>query len=667
MKAIFIKELRECLRWAGIIFSVLLVIVLFRAWRTGPFYLFVLSQELTLIYAPLAGLAMGFAQSWFEIRADNWGFVVHRPVHRAAIFAAKCVAGLLLLYVSLAAACAIAVIWATRPGNLPVPFQARMVLPMTADVLIGGCYYFAGMVLTLRRARWMGTRILPLGAPFLCSVFVYLATHFWQAVIIIAAGQMVGALAAWSCFDTAGAADRRGAPAIGLGVMLYAGAWVVGCALVSFLGIFESDTRWQELRVDQHGNVLQVTKIRADGDLTYLVTDAAGKAVPEYDGIEMDDPANADLFVRFSVVLSDERHLAWPFSTMTGNGFRSARPGLLSLRTVARPGAAVSALPLFDRQDRFIKLYDPNTSLLVGSIGPNGFAAGQSRPADRFDADPLGPAYQASTRTIAFPSVIYWMELDNRQVRKVFAAPIGESIIGAHELPPATDPVILVATKRHMFLLKSTGEKLASISYDLDPERNEIEAAILPNHHLMLRAEALSSQFQMPTRFLEYSDDGTLLHDTSVVEHDEETGVKIARTASFGLIHPIAGLPLHRAWLADAVFELDTQHHGWLFLGCMLIASMLSAGATLVIGRRFGFASTKAVGWTITNLLIGPSGIVVLMGLNPMPAREICEACKRNRLAGHPLCPNCGAALVPPAVDGREIFEPAEAFQPALV
>src|SRR5258706_7866178 len=121
MKPIFFKELRECLRWAGIIFGVLLVIVLFRAWRAGPFYLFGLSQELTLIYAPLAGLAMGFAQSWFEIRADNWGFVVHRPVNRAAIFAAKCAAGLSLLYVSLAGACAIAVIWATRAGNLPIP------------------------------------------------------------------------------------------------------------------------------------------------------------------------------------------------------------------------------------------------------------------------------------------------------------------------------------------------------------------------------------------------------------------------------------------------------------------------------------------------------------------------------------------------------------------
>src|SRR5579862_563827 len=114
--------------------------------------------------------------------------------------------------------------------------------------------------------------------------------------------------------------------------------------------------------------------------------------------MEMDHPANADHFVKFNDVLADERQLSWPFASMAGGGFRSARPGLLSLRTVAKPGATVSASPVFDRHDRVIKLYDPNSDLLVGSIGPSGFAAGQSRPAERFKSDPLQAAFQGSTR-----------------------------------------------------------------------------------------------------------------------------------------------------------------------------------------------------------------------------------------------------------------------------
>ena len=71
------------------------------------------------------------------------------------------------LYLSLAIPCLIAAAWAAQPGHLPVPFQGRMLLPVLADIVNAGSFYFAAMVITLRRARWYGSRLLPAGLALL--------------------------------------------------------------------------------------------------------------------------------------------------------------------------------------------------------------------------------------------------------------------------------------------------------------------------------------------------------------------------------------------------------------------------------------------------------------------------------------------------------------------
>src|SRR5262249_37708672 len=135
-----------------------------------------------VVFAPIAGLLMGVVQTWFETRPDNWAFAVHRPVSRTQVFIAKCTAGLILLYVAQWLPCVVAVAWASRPGNLAMSFQSRMALPLLADVLNSGVYYFVGMAITLRRARWLGTRLLPLGLALLSSGMTFMFFGpFWQA------------------------------------------------------------------------------------------------------------------------------------------------------------------------------------------------------------------------------------------------------------------------------------------------------------------------------------------------------------------------------------------------------------------------------------------------------------------------------------------------------
>ena len=158
MMAVFFRELRENAKWAALICVVLLVMCMKSIRMASPTLLLDVANQITPTMAALAGLLMGVVQSLFEMKADNWAFAVHRPVERKQLFVAKCAAGLLLLYTALALPCIFTAAWAARPGNLAMPFQMRMVLPMAADILTAGCYYFAAMVLMLRRAALWGRR-----------------------------------------------------------------------------------------------------------------------------------------------------------------------------------------------------------------------------------------------------------------------------------------------------------------------------------------------------------------------------------------------------------------------------------------------------------------------------------------------------------------------------
>jgi hypothetical protein len=668
MGAIFLRELRENVKWAAMICIAFAAMIGLRAWHASPYFLLDLPDPMTLLYAPLAGLVMGVAQSFFETRPDNWGFVVHRPLSRRGIFAAKSAGGLLLLYLALGLPCAAAAAWAARSRNLPVPFQGRMVLPMLADVLTAGCYYFAGILLTLRRARWLGTRVLPVGMAFVCSVIVRLAPQFWQACSVIAIVQCVSAVAAWGAFATAGAASEGLLPRVCLGSMIYVGAQTMAFFLGGILGIFETTIRWHSTRMDPLGNVVRIDKTLQDGELSYAVTDSAGRPMPEYDGMNLDDPANDDRFATFTGELGDDRRLPWPVSSMIGNSYRTARAGVRDLRTIAPPRVRLAFMALYDVQERTIDLYDPVTCLLVGRVGPEGFTDGAAEPAGRFPEELLNGVAQGSTRTLGFGSAVYWMELEQRRVHKIFTAPADDPIICAHELPPAIDSRIVVLTRNHLHLLDTAGRESFMIPLDADLRTQSVRLAILPsNHHLVMMAEALSPAEEDSRKpvYLEYAEDGKLVRRTEAPEVEEVDNVKLARTAAFGAVHPLAGIPLHQRWIVDTVFDLDTRHRAGLFYGVMLAGNLLAAAAALLLCRRYGMSAGKGALWTVGCLLIGPAGLVTLAGLDEWPAREVCAACGGKRLGGRQTCPACGAGLPAETQDGREIFEPVDAFPTA--
>lgn len=661
--AIFLKELRENAKWAALIFGAFLVVVYFQV-RAAPAYLMLaLAEPPQPVFAPLAGLLMGLMQSVFETRPDNWAFVVHRPIPLRRIFIAKCTAGLLLLYVALELPFLLAALWAAQGGHLAAPFQTRMILPTLAISLNAGVYYFVAIVLTLRRARWFGTRVLPLGLAIASSILIAFATEFWQAMLFILAAHVLGAMAAWIAFSTAGATDRRGAPAFALGTAIYTGAIGLGCGLVASLGIFQNVARWSQYRMARDGQMVRVTTTLEHGDRNCVITDPLGRVLPEYEGVDPTDPASANRFLTFDSLI-DTRNQPWPASGVMHGSYSNSVPGFGRLTAVAKPGVRMRALCYYNMHRRIIEMYDITTRVLIGTVGPAGFAPPGVAPSALFPAeDPLNLRISGG-HTLAFPTIVYWLELDQRRVRPVFTTAADDPVSCARDLPPQTNPSIAIATRSNIHVLNISGEPLTTIPLDYDLTQASVGVVLLPsNHHVMVWAgQILPSADEPPSELSEYAANGTLVRRQLLPPLEEGGSARLPRTAAFGFVYPPGALPVYRSWLLDFMFDLDTQRHATLFRGCLLAAGLLAALVTFGLSRRYGLSTGKSIAWSLGNLLLGPAGIAVFVGLNELPAGERCPACGDRRLSTKLHCPHCGAALPPPAQDGREIFEPAESL-----
>jgi hypothetical protein len=688
---IFFKELHENAKWALLIFGALCLLVLLEIRTGNPFILNHLAQERTIFFAPLAGLLMGVAQSVFETRPDNWAFIVHRPVSRWSVFSAKCLAGLVLLYFSLILPCLLAAAWAARPGNVATPFHWQALLPMLADIFNSSCFYFAGIVLTLRKARWFGSRFLPLGLAVASSIVVVSTPQFWVAILFSCVSISISTIAAWSVFATSGTADRGWLPRLALAAMIFAGAIGIGLGLEIFLGVFNTVSAWNGLRVDADGSILRIHWTLDGSDRRCIISDSNGLPLAKYSGVDVDDPANANQFIQFSNLVFDDSSVPWPYS-MQSRGYRSSVPEVVRLRAVATPkveggvnigsaggrdiamstaaGAAlVPYICVLDAVERIIKLYDPITHVLLGTVGPSGFSSMAEGPSQQFPASPLNLFLQANTHTLTFPSAVYWMELDQHRVRPLLVASTDDPVVSACELPPQTNPIVVVLTRSTLHVLKPSGDKVFTVPFNLDKSKYFFQFAVLPsNHHFLVLADPLP-QFEtsVSSQVFEYSTEGQLVRQTQLAQIAADTSErKWRRTAIMGAIWPPVLLPLYAACNLDWIFETDYRQCWPSFIRNMLISSLLSGVGAFFLSRRLGFGIATALAWSVVSLLLGPAGVVVILSLFDWPARELCAGCGRRRLVGIRQCAHCGATLPPPALDGREIFEPEDAFEPAV-
>ena len=93
----------------------------------------------------------------------------------------------------------------------------------------------------------------------------------------------------------------------------------------------------------------------------------------------------------------------------------------------------------------------------------------------------------------------------------------------------------------------------------------------------------------------------------------------------------------------------------------MLIASGAGGVLAMLVGlaltHPFRLPLARRVGWSLFLLLAGPTGLLVLWGVEDWPAREPCPHCGKPRVVNRAACEHCGQPFNPPPRDGTEIFE----------
>jgi hypothetical protein len=555
-----------------------------------------------------------------------------------------------------------------KPGNLAVPFQWRMVGPFMMDILNAGCFYFAGIVLTLRRARWHGSRVLPVCTAIACSMITFgLIGELWQAVLFSIAVQIISAIAAWGVFATSGVVDGSRFTRAALGTMLYAGGFGICVTLAGVSQLFTSNNQWQYYRMDRDGQVVRVTQTIGDNDRRWAFADAQGNPIAKYENLDLDDPAYADTFVRFASFIADDRIVPWPLDVMySAIGYRSANPGVIRLGSIAPPNVKLNFTAMYDLPERIIRLYDPVTRTQIGTVGPAGFAARNDAAPERFPPDLLNVSQQGGRHVMPFTSVAYWIEMNQRRVRPIFHASADDPIFSAAEIGPAADPIALVATRTRLHVLKPDGTELFSAPLPIEQRSMYFNAGLLPgNHHLVLWAGFIPGMGEPRTWFIEFAPNGSIIHQIDPPTLASAPSKRI-ETAAFGIAVPPAALPFFPRWFFDEMVDIRTREFAHVFNVSLTVAASVSAILALLIAWRCRFGAAKTAFWTMLALLLGPAGVIVLLSLIDWPARETCQACGKKRLIVHRDCTQCGQSYPAPQTDGREIFEPADVFQPAM-
>ena len=199
--ALLRKELRECLPWlllAMIIFIAINSIILrlqiidesfinHRLSRFLPgnaagyyeltYYPKIQETGIWLIILSIGlGLALGVRQFWLPNFTRTWPFLLHRSVNRETILAAKLIAAILTLVISLGLTW-VAIYWyISRQEAFKVPLPFRVFIEGCIFIIMGFVSYLGTALSGLSRAKWYTTKIFGVAfvVTFLIVIFAQL-------------------------------------------------------------------------------------------------------------------------------------------------------------------------------------------------------------------------------------------------------------------------------------------------------------------------------------------------------------------------------------------------------------------------------------------------------------------------------------------------------------
>ncbi len=208
IRALAIKELREsaglaALAALGMVWAVLSLMgySLARLWygygQNVDFFAFLNDDFTTKASIFVGGLAIGLGlkQTAWEHGRSTFYFLLHRPIERWQVVATKLAVGLALMLGVLAAAIVWYGCWASTPGKMGTPFEWSMTLGAWKLALTLPLVYLGAFLSGMRPGQWFGTRLVPLAAAIIWSIFCSIVPFWWLTAPLVVLGY-AGALIA---------------------------------------------------------------------------------------------------------------------------------------------------------------------------------------------------------------------------------------------------------------------------------------------------------------------------------------------------------------------------------------------------------------------------------------------------------------------------------------
>jgi len=643
MRAIIFKELRENAKWALLMLLGLAAAMAYAIYTDHSGFSLVSSamEMVTGLGFPVVGFALGLLQILQDQRRGRWEFLTHRPISRTEIFFAKVLAGAALYLLAATVPLAAVTGWVATPGHLAAPFDWHMVLPRLGDLFEGLMWYATGLLVAARKARWIGSRLMPIGLALIVAVLAWaLPLNFWEALLILSGGILVILPAAWATFDAGGIYESQPAitrflQVINVEAGLALCVLLVTAILISLIQFLNPGPirPYEAYRIDVIGRVLRHALVSG----RYFLQ---GRGV----GATVGDPSLAMAYLSLQGYPSEES--PWQ-ERRTDWGLQGSDPYIRYLGYGNYFPWTVQWFYVVQR--RTIEGFDGDSHRFIGSIGPNGFVPAP-QPAPAFP----DPIYPQSFQSIApGRTAAYRLDLNRHEIHAILKT-------------TPQDPILAIGPLYKHDQYRDTGTVIVT-NNNVHILQNDHESCRIPMEHSAPYSLAIGQT--RDGRFILFY---TIAYDDPshrsdwVVEADPH-GQIVRRTGLAPLPPSYTGDP----WWIEGVRALAWPPFLLVIIAftrglidrvdvaVVSIMAVASARAVVPLCRRYVLDRRATILWIIAALLLGLPGVLALLSLRQLPARTICPSCGKPRVVTREACEHCGAPVGRPPMHGIEVFEMA--------
>jgi hypothetical protein len=618
----------------------------------------------TGFFCGLFAALLGWLQGYRERHRDLWSFLVHRPMSRTGIFFAKVLGGLTLYGLAAGLPLLVFIGWAMIPRHVAAPFEWAMLKPVLLFFLLGGGSYFAGMLTSLRQARWYASRGLPLGMALAATVAACSVPGFGRGLFLALFADALLLLSTWAAFQTNGfyRAQTRPGRLVLPAVLMFGAIPVLAATLILLNAMLP---RWAS-----NGSSWSAYQMLKDGRVCKVIWSELrrSKIVDLEDHVLLNpktgQPLQPDDYPQLGGQMANNTYLqlAW------GNQYV---PNVDVGRLTSLFKLSDKTLWYYSQRYGRLLAYDVLTRGFIGSLGPDGFLTSQADTGARFDYPPAQPP--GFSYTLHSATTLYRIDLDRRSSTAIYHTDSSHPILCSADVPavnnqeipagrPEEQDFVAVAISNHIGLLTLTGKLVWETPFEpgyqghtqlsiwtLEPRGNFalwVTPSQPPNRDVPQPE---------PTRVTWFTDGRT----TKSIELPElqVRQLKLPLEAKLmSLMMPPVVMALIPVFLYG-----DWPGAFWAFwipikfglLAAILICVPLGG----VICRRYSFSFKSIVAWTGFLLFTGIPGLLAFLSAHEWPARESCPQCGRKRIVDRERCEHCGAAFPPPDRLGIEIFE----------